>query len=352
MTLVVSADEHIVEPADFWSTWLPDHLPPEDRGRAPVLDGAMLVVNGEVMRTFQLFPDLAARSDRMPGASDLEGRLAAMDASGIDAALLFPQRAMGMFALDDRALMVRCFTAYNRWLADFCGRSGGRLKGVAVLPTVDDPAATAAYLALLTDLGFTAFMLPGRLRGKKYGDPEMAPLWEAIEASGLLLAFHTSETPDDNGPGGLGAYLTVQFQPFRKLWGYLVFSGLLDRYPGIRILFAEGGISWIPSALEHSDQIWRDFADDLNPRLPLAPSHYWHRQCYATFMDDPLGLEQVDRIGIDRVLWSSDYPHPEGTGARTGAVVASVVDRFGPEAAARIVGGTAAELLGFDLRRP
>ena len=89
MTLVVSADEHIVEPTDFWSTWLPDHLPPEDRARAPRLEGAMLVVNGQVMRTFALFPDLAARSDRMSGASDLDGRLVAMDASGIDAALLF-----------------------------------------------------------------------------------------------------------------------------------------------------------------------------------------------------------------------------------------------------------------------
>lgn len=349
MALVVSADEHLVEPPEFWSTWLPAQLPPEDRARAPTLDGAMLVVNGEVMRTFQLFPDLAARSDRMPGASDLAGRLAAMDAGGIDAALLFPQRAMGMFALRDRALMVRCFTAYNRWLADFCGRSGGRLKGVAVLPTVDAPQTTADYLAMLKELGFTVVMLPGAPRDRKYADAEMAPLWEAIEASGLLLAFHTSETPEDNGPGGLGAYLTVQFQPFRKLWGYLVFSGLLDRYPGVRILFAEGGISWIPAALDHSDQIWRDFADDLEPRLPQPPSRYWHRQCYATFMDDPLGLDHVDHIGRDRVLWSSDYPHPEGTGRRTRDVIDAIRARFAPDDAALIVGGTAAALLGFDV---
>ncbi len=347
MGWIVSADEHIVEPPEFWSDWLPAHLPEADRANAPSLDGASLVVNGEVMRTFQLFPELVARSDAAPGASDLAGRLAVMDREGIDAALLFPQRAMGMFALNDRELMVRCFTAYNTWLADFCAGSNGRLKGVAVLPTVYAPETTAAYLEMLKGLGFSVVMIPGGLRGRTYADPEMEPLWAALEASGLVLAFHTSETPEDNGPGGLGAYLTVQFQPFRKLFGYLVFTGLLERHPGLKVLFAEGGISWIPSCLAHADQIHRDFAGDLTPKLKRPPSAYWRRQCYATFMDDALGLDQLEHIGADRVLWSSDYPHPEGTGRRTRAVLDDLTRRVGPEQAGVISGGLACQLFGF-----
>ena len=344
---VISADEHLVEPRSFWSDWLPNRLPGVPREQLPHLSGTSLVVNGEVMRTFELFPELVARNDRMPGADDLAGRLAVMDASGIDAALLFPQRAMGMFALRDRALMVDCFTAYNEWLAAFAAESGGRLKGVAVLPTVYEPERTAAYLTTLKTLGFDVVMIPGALRDRKYADPVMAPMWSALEESGMLLAFHTSETPDDNGPGGLGTYLTVQFQPFRKLWAYLVFSGLLNAYPRLRILFAEGGISWIPSALDHADQIWREFADDLDPKLPHPPSEYWRRQCYATFMDDPLGLDQIDRIGVDRVLWSSDYPHPEGTGGRTREILDGIAERLGGHDADAVSGGTAARLLGF-----
>lgn len=348
MNPVISADEHIVEPVSFWTEWLPRHVQVKDPSQLPSLSGSSLVVNGEVMRTFELFPDLVARNDRMPGADDLDGRLAVMDANGIDAAMLFPQRAMGMFALRDRALMVRCFTAYNEWLANFCARSSGRLRGVAVLPTVYTPDATQEYLDSLRGLGFSTVMLPGALRDRQYADREMAPLWQALEDSQFLVAFHTSETPDDNGPGGLGTYLTVQFQPFRKLWGYLVFSGLLDQHPRLRILFAEGGISWIPSALADSDHIWRDFANDLNPKLPLPPSTYWRRQCYATFMDDPLGLDQVDRIGVDRILWSSDYPHPEGTGKHTRVVISDLERRLGADQANLVKGGTAAHLLHFE----
>jgi predicted TIM-barrel fold metal-dependent hydrolase len=346
--LVVSADEHLVEPAEFWNEWLPSRLPAADRSRAPRLDGVALVVDGRTATAFELFPELAARSDVQPGASDVGGRLASMDEDGVDIAVLFPQRAMGMFGIADSDLMVACFDAYNDWLADLCARSDGRLYGVAVLPTVYAPAATAAYIARLKNLGFHTFMLPGAPRGVTYAAPEMDPLWSAVEASGLPLCFHITESPDDNGPGGLGTYLSVSFQPFRKLWSYLVFSGLLERHPGLRVVFTEGGISWIPSALDHADRIHQQFTEYLEPRLSHPPSFYWHRQCYATFMDDPRGIEQIDNIGRDRVLWSRDYPHPEGTFGHTRELVASLVNSLGESAAHAIVGATAASVFALS----
>lgn len=344
--MVISADEHLVEPVEFWEGVLPDALGPGDRDRAPRLTGPKLVVDGQVVPTFDLFPELAARSDDRPGAGDAAGRLAVMDADGIDQAVLFPQRAMGMFAMADPGLLVRCVTAYNEWLAGLCRQSGGRLHGVAVLPTVRCPEATSDYLDHLAGLGLRLVMLPGRTRGAGYADPSFEPMWAALEAHDLLVAFHTSETPDDNGPGGLGTYLAVQFQPFRKLWAYLVFTGILERHPGLRVLFAEGGISWVPSALDHADRIHHVYAGDLTPRLAAEPSAYWWRQCWATFMEDPTGLEQLDRIGADRILWASDYPHPEGTHGRTAAVLADLADRLGPERAAAVTDGTARSLLG------
>jgi predicted TIM-barrel fold metal-dependent hydrolase len=178
----------------------------------------------------------------------------------------------------------------------------------------------------------------------------MRPLWSAIEAAGLPLCFHISESPDDNGPGGLGTYLAVSFQPFRKLWSYLVFSGILDAHPGLRIVFTEGGISWIPSALEHADRIHREFAADLQPQLPRPPSSYWHQQCYATFMDDPRGIEQLHHIGADRVLWSRDYPHPEGTFGSTAALMQSLQHELGDRVAAGVMGANAARVFGIHGR--
>jgi predicted TIM-barrel fold metal-dependent hydrolase len=348
---VVSADEHLVEPRSFWEEWLPETLPARDRLRAPKLDGVALSLGGasghHVVRTFLLFPELVERSDAARGASDPLERLAVLDEEGVDASVLFPQRAMAMWGMDDRDLMFRCFDSYNRWLAQWCSMGNGRLYGVPVLPTVYRPDATADYIDQLKDLGFRTVMLPNNPRDVHYAGADMAPMWSAIEASGLPVNFHISEAPDDNGPGGLGTYLAVSFQPFRKLWSFVVFSGILERHPGLRVVFTEGGISWIPSALDHADRIHDRFEQYLVPRLPHPPSHYWFSQCYATFMDDPRGIDQLDHIGADRVLWSTDYPHPEGTFGTTGEVVGGLRRRLGRRADA-VTGATAAGLYGLS----
>lgn len=350
MGIVISADEHIVEPVEFWNELLPEALPADDRDRAPRLENGALVVDGYSMPVFLLFPELIAFSDAQPGVSDVAGRLAMMDSEGIDVSILFPQRAMGMYAIKDQDLRKRCINAYNEWLARLCAASGGRLFGVPILPTVYRPEETAEYLAHLRSLGFKLFTMPNALRNTSYTAPEMEPLWAAIEESGLVASYHTSETPESNGPGELGTFLVRTTQPFRNVWGHLVFTGLLERHPGVRLLFAEGGISWVPSTLADADRIHTNFAEYLKPKLPRPPSEYWHRQCWATFMEDPCGIEQIDRIGTDRALWSSDYPHPEGTRSKTRELVSTLREQLGTDRANAVLGGNAVSLLGIDTK--
>jgi predicted TIM-barrel fold metal-dependent hydrolase len=346
---VISADEHLVESFEFWDDWLPSALPPRWRDRAPKRLGPGVALDGTtVMRTFTLFPDLVDVSDSAPGATDLATRAEVHAAHGIDRAVVYPQRAMAMWGIDDHDLRDACFDAYNSWLAEQCRQSQGHLVGVPILSTVHRPERTPDAIDRLRELGFHTMMLPNYPRGAAYGTPDMAPLFAAIEASGLPLSFHISEAPDGNGPGELGSYLMQSFQPFRKLWSYLVFAGIFDRHPALRVVFAEGGISWIPSALDHADRIAREFHAHLSPTLAHTPSHYWHTHCWATFMDDPRGLDQLEHIGADRVLWSSDYPHPEGTGERTAAVLADLDRRFGHDVAAAISGGTARAVYGLS----
>ena len=332
----VSADDHFVEPPELWHELLPERLPPRFRDRAPRLDGVGLVVEGNVAPAFDLFPDLVARSDRAPGASDVDERLEIMDAEGIDIAIVYQQRAMAMLAISDVELRLACFDAYNEWIAGVCSHSGGRLRPVGILATLDAPEATADRLARFAELGIVAAQLPSAIRGPSYSDPALEPIWAAIEESGIPLTFHVGESPDGNGPGDLGTYLTSTFQPFRPLWARLVFTGILERHPELRVVFAEGNISWVPSAIDHADRIHRDFAFDLSPRLANPPSHHWHTQCYATFMDDPTGVEQIDRIGRDRALWSTDYPHPEGTFGRTAEIRATLPEPVVGANAARV----------------
>jgi predicted TIM-barrel fold metal-dependent hydrolase len=350
-TRIISVDDHGVEPASFWNEWLPDFLPPADRDRAPRLRGLALEIDGAVARVFKLFPHVAARSEVRAGATDPEARLRDMDAEGVQASFTFSQRAMALFGLQDRGLMVRCIDGYNEWLAGWCARGGGRLYGVAILPTIFQPEATADYIAKLRDLGFHAMHIPSSPRAVAYNRPEMEPLWTAIEESGMPLSFHISESPDDDGPGGLGTYLTVVQQPFRKLWALLVFAGVLERHPDLKVVFTEGGISWIPSALDHTDRIYETFGADLEPKLAHPPSYYWRRQCFATFQDDPRGVEQIAHIGVDKVLWATDYPHPEGTFTRSRALVRDLFERFPTAEAQAIVGGTALRLFDLDPAR-
>jgi predicted TIM-barrel fold metal-dependent hydrolase len=347
---VISADEHVVESREFWDDWLPRSLPAKDRDRAPRLVGVGIALDSSahVLRTFTLFPKLMQRSDDAPGSMDARERVAVLDSERIDVAFQFPQRAMSMAGIADRDLMFACLNSFNEWLADWCKASNGRLQGVPILPTFYRPGATREYIEHLRSLGFRTMMLPNYPRDVRYADPELEPMWDAIEASGMPLNFHISEAPDDNGPGGLGTFLTHSMQPFRKLWAYLVFTGILDRHPAMKVVFTEGGISWIPSALDDADRIHKRFAEHLEPKLPHPPSHYWQRQCYATFMDDPCGIEQIDRIGIDHVLWSSDYPHPEGTIGETERVWQSLRDTLGDAATEAVVSTNAARVYGLD----
>jgi predicted TIM-barrel fold metal-dependent hydrolase len=172
----------------------------------------------------------------------------------------------------------------------------------------------------------------------------MDPVWIAIVESGIPLSFHVTAFQEFHGHGSLGANLTRNLSPFRPLLGQLIFSGVLERHPNLTVTFAEGGASWVADALYSMDRICRAYHTILRPQLPHLPSFYWRRQCYATFMDDPIAMELIDRIGADNVMWSLDFPHPEGVHGFAGEIAKSIYDTIGHEKAKKVLGGNAASL--------
>ena len=115
----------------------------------------------------------------------------------------------------------------------------------------------------------------------------------------------------------------------------------------MNVIFTEVGISSLPSALYDSDKTYRQFETEMRPKLAELPSYYWHRQCYAAFIDDPSGIKLLDDIGADKVLWSADYPHPESSLGESRLLVKSFFDQLGEEKAKLVVGGNAARLYGI-----
>ena len=136
--------------------------------------------------------------------------------------------------------------------------------------------------------------------------------------------------------------------PFRRQLAELIFSGTCDRHPRLRIVFSEGGLAWVPPALQDAEMIFDSYGNgNLLEPIKQRPSDYWHQHCYASFQNDLLGLGQLDYIGADRVMWASDYPHSEGSFGYSRRSIQSVIDAAGSEASGMIAGGTAIEV--YDL---
>ena len=149
-------------------------------------------------------------------------------------------------------------------------------------------------------------------------DPFWEPLWQLAHETGIPVHFHTigGRSPDTSKMPvfvqrrAFAAHITN----FQMHMGYmlmsLIFSGAPERYPNLKIVIGEAGLGWIPYVLQHMDLEWEDQFKDLD--LKMKPSEYWHRQFYATYQTDPVGVRLFDLLGIDNVMWGSDFPHPDG----------------------------------------
>ena len=227
-----------------------------------------------------------------------------------------------------------------------------------MIPNYWDPAKADESVQRCKDLGARCLMVPIVPRKDvdgediAYNNPKMDPFFAAVAASGIPLCFHIGENLPTALPGAAGTFVLTQMQGFRPIFGALVFGGVFDRYPDLQVVFVEGGICWVASALHDADMIYTHFPTAMNPKLEHPPSWYWHHHCYATFMTDPAGLELLHRIGADRVMWSSDYPHQESTWGYTRSAIDAVFAATTVENAQAILGKTALHGLRHGVTAP
>ncbi|HJN91980.1 MAG TPA: amidohydrolase family protein [Dehalococcoidia bacterium] len=339
--VVISADDHVIEPPHLWQ----DRMPEKYRDSAPKMwyddTGYHLEIDGRSFDTPGLNSHLV---EGRAGMSDQAERMKDMDMEGVDIGFVFPQKALGIFAMEDKTKMVAAYDVYNEWLADWCTYDSDRLFGIGVLPTIFEPEATADYIQKLKDWGFKAMEIPSYPREVRYNSSKMEPMWQAIEESGIALSFHIGENLITGGAGALGTFLLSQFQSFRKLYGLLTFSGLFDRHPELKVIFTEGGIGWASTATFDADRLYREFESEMRPQLAHLPSYYWWQNCYSTFMDGPTGIREIDYIGADHVMWTFDYPHPESTLGESRRILKGIYDALPEDQANMIAGGTAAKV--------
>jgi predicted TIM-barrel fold metal-dependent hydrolase len=244
-------------------------------------------------------------------------RVKDQDLDGVDAEVIFGILGAAT-RLDDKEAANEMFRIYNDWLADFCRPYPDRLIGLACLP-YGDIAAAAREVRRVAKMGLRGVELSCSWDMEPMYDPVWEPLWQAVNEVRLPLNFHTFPTlaptarEKYTGRQRRAAFFTgvTVFQiHLVDVLAAIMAGAVLERYPGLRIVFGESGIGWIPYALDRMDFEWEDRFRDLG--LTMKPSEYWRRQCKATFQFDRIGTKLIDDMGVETVMWASDYPHTDG----------------------------------------
>lgn len=354
-TEIFSADNHISIADDIFYQRFPADL----KDKAPRIwyeDGAYMV--GRKGQTFLPgdFSAVLMQYDDLAGAAstNIEARIAELAEDGVDKELAFPNAVLALFHFPDKELRERVFRIYNEYMAELQERSGGHFHGVGLINWWD-PAGTRRTLSELKSLGLKTFLLPLN-PGKDddgaiidYSSEAMRPVWDEIEDAGLPVTHHIGETPPKTPceVNSVVVGMMINVDSFREMFSKYIFGAILDRHPKLRVGWFEGGIAWVPSALQDAEHLLASYQHMFNHQLEHPIRHYWDTHMSASFMVDPLGLRLIDQIGVDHVMWSSDYPHNESTFGYSEKSLASVVNALGPEAATKVVSGNVKAFLGL-----
>ncbi|ONH33408.1 amidohydrolase [Pseudofrankia asymbiotica] len=299
--------------------------------------------------------------DMRPGCWKVADRIADMDINGVAAQLAFPNypRFCGQIFLwgKDKELSKLCVEAYNDWMVEeWCGTSGGRLLPLCIVPLWDVHLAAAEVRRNaargVRAVAFTE--LPSYLDLPSLHSGYWDPFFAACAETGTVVAMHIGsgtkvmQTAPD-APEAVQA--TVLFSNSAGSLVDFLFSGVPHRFPDLRLMYAEAQIGWIPYVLDRADDVWlthRGWAHGQR-HCPEPPSTYYRRQVYSCFFKDPVGVDLLDRIGVDNVVFETDYPHQDGTWPQSKKAAAQQFGHLPQADIDKIARGNAARLLSLEL---
>jgi predicted TIM-barrel fold metal-dependent hydrolase len=369
------ADSHIMELPD----WLGGYVADEMKGRiGPLqLGRAGRMAEAAVLQAEARRNDETARSELEAGVLDAKGwnalgafdpaeRSRALDLLGFDRQLVFPTFASSQFlGQEDRDVRAAGNRALNRGMVDFCSHDE-RLLAVAFVPLGDPERAAAEVEASLADGAAAIQVSHDPPKRRSHTHPDYDGVWGRLAESGVPFVLHVGgarlnvpRSLHDNGlapvtdflGGGENIrskdYMALSHAPELFL-ACMAMDGVFERFPGLRGAAIELGAAWVPTMLVKLDQVTRNFRKS-EPQLnamPLSPREYVERQVWFTpFPGEPVG-DIVDQCGEDLLMFSSDYPHPEGTRDPLGRFEATM-DGLSDAARERFYSGNFADLMGL-----
>ena len=377
----ISADSHLEVPPDSWKHWVPskyaafapqrvslpnggDAFKVEGGGR--VQRGGMNLYAGSAPEDF--YPG-RQRWEDCPGTGSPQQRLQEQDRDGIDAEVLYPgPGSRGLLTgVKDPEVSRALIRAYNDFQTrEYCAVAPDRLIGLGVLPDkgVDDVIDEMLYCR---ELGLKGVYLGSYPTGLGYPTPEDDRFWAAAIDLDMPVSIHVSfggvrprpefrypvELAGDDSPGDLLERCTRYARAGGVNAVQMVIAGVFDRFPNLHIYLAENQIGWIPCFLEQTDNnyerncYWAQEGLGV-PVLSRKPSEYIKDHFSWGFMWDPLGVRLRHDIGVDRIMWSSDFPHIESDWPNSMRVIQETFVGVPEDEKYRIVAGNCVDFFHLD----
>jgi predicted TIM-barrel fold metal-dependent hydrolase len=331
-----SADTHAIEPPNLWL----DYIEPRFKDRAPRVrreengdqwyaDGAKFGSFGAVSQPGVRFDDprkvtLSGTQDQIrPGAYDPHAHVKDMDADGISGDVIYPTQSLSLYNLKDSALISASCRAYCGWIADFCKTYPNRLRGIGIV-NVDNPEEAAADVQRAAKLGLAGMLVPLQTIGERYDHPTFyEPLYAAAQDSGLPLILHTAAFRGSQDASDAVDH-AVRDSRMRMACAAFLLGRVFERYPRLKLGVVEFELGWFPYFSWRVDQVYTDRRAGLKIERfsnGALPSDHARRNMFITFQEDRGGIEMRHLVGIENILWGSDYPHAEGSFPKSREIV-------------------------------
>jgi predicted TIM-barrel fold metal-dependent hydrolase len=380
---IIDTDAHISEPHDLWTSRAPaswrDRLPrveqidgeghwvvdrDVDLGRAgPV---SVVAKDGAKSRGTEFFD---WRHDDVHVASyDMVARLSVLDRFGIYAQIIYPNLAgfgnQKFVSLEDDELRLLCATVYNDAMAEIQAETGDRILPMALMPwwNIEHCVGEVERTARMGLRGIVMCSDPDSIGLPDLGDDAWSPFWEICNDLEVPVNFHIGASETSWNMYGRAAWPSMGtarrlalgsanlFLENGRVLGNLLYSGVLERFPRVKIVSVESGIGWIPFMLETLDYEWRETGAQKELPLTMPPSEYFRRQIYGCFwFERAAPTRLIDVIGEDNVLFETDFPHPTCLYPDVKQYIAEVTADWSDERRRKILQDNAASLYKVKL---
>jgi predicted TIM-barrel fold metal-dependent hydrolase len=366
---IISADAHAGLPCQEYRPYLdPKYLPQFDEYLAEreASRSQALQMNYDYIMGWE-----TENAEGLRGAWDIDQRDKELDADGVTAEVMFadadaitgmssPPFGAGLAAgsITDPELAFAGARAHNRFLAEMCSRNPERHGGIALVPITHSVERSVAEIDwLAAQPGIKGVMVPTMWHDlQPYNHPDYDPVWSACQAAGFPVHTHSGEAPQDEYNDNIGIYLAeVVWWATRPMW-HLLFSGVFERFPGLKYVVTEAAAYWAADLMWKWDQYMggghttKKMAALLAGKISKLPSDYFGENIFIGA--STMSKEEIRRrhiLGCDVVMWGTDYPHPEGTWPHTQEKLRSDFGGIPVEDTRKLLGETAARCYSFDL---